>query len=50
MAFNDFREFLDLCRKEHDLIEVDRYIDLNLEIGKALKKSYVNDGPVIILK
>ena len=50
MAFNDFREFLDLCRKEHDLIEVDRYIDLNLEIGKALKKSYVNDGPVIIFK
>ena len=32
------------------LIEVDRYVDVNLEMGKALKKSYANNGPVIIFR
>lgn len=39
MAFYDLRDFLESCRKENDLIEVDRYVDVNLEMGKALKKS-----------
>lgn len=50
MAFYDLRDFLESCRKENDLIEVDRYVDVNLEMGKALKKSYANNGPVIIFR
>lgn len=37
MAFYDLRDFLESCRKENDLIEVDRYVDVNLEMGKAFK-------------
>lgn len=40
---------MESCRKENDLIEVDRYVDVNLEMGKALK-SYANNGPVIIFR
>ena len=50
MAFYDLRDFLESCRKENDLIEVDRYVDVNLEMGKALKKSYANNGQVIIFR
>ena len=39
MAFYDLRDFFESCRKENDLIEVDRYVDVNLEMGKALKKA-----------
>jgi 4-hydroxy-3-polyprenylbenzoate decarboxylase/2,5-furandicarboxylate decarboxylase 1 len=48
MPYNDLREFLDACRKSGDLIEIDRPIDTDLEIGRALKKSYSKNGPVII--
>lgn len=50
MAYKDLREFLAACQEAGDLIEVDRPISIDLEMGKALKKSYANDGPVIIFK
>ena len=34
MAFYDLRDFLESCRKENDLIEVDRYVDVNLEMAQ----------------
>jgi 4-hydroxy-3-polyprenylbenzoate decarboxylase/2,5-furandicarboxylate decarboxylase 1 len=48
MAYKDLREFLAACKEAGDLIEVNRPISTDLEIGKALKKSYVENGPVII--
>lgn len=50
MAYKDLREFLDSCRKDGDLIEVDRRIDMDLEVGKALKKSYARSGPIIMFR
>lgn len=48
MAYKDLREFLVACKDADDLIEVNRPISTDLEMGKALKKSYANNGPVII--
>ena len=48
MAYKDLREFLEACREAGDLIEVDRPISPDEEMGKILKKTYVKEGPVII--
>lgn len=45
--YKDLREFLDACEECGDVIHVDREIDCDLEIGKALKKSYEGSSPVI---
>jgi 2,5-furandicarboxylate decarboxylase 1 len=50
MAYNDFREFIDALRKKGDLIEVDRPVDLYIEVGKALKQDYAQSGPAIMFK
>lgn len=50
MPYQDFRQFLDALRRTGDLIEVTRPVDLRYEVGKALKQSYVQDGPAIIFK
>jgi 2,5-furandicarboxylate decarboxylase 1 len=47
MAYKDFREFLDALRKQNDLLEVDRLVALQLEVGKALAKSAAINGPAI---
>ena len=38
MAYKDLREFLAACKEAGDLIEVNRPISTDLEIGKALKR------------
>lgn len=48
MAFEDFREFLAALRDKGELIEVDRPVSLDLEVGKALRKSAACSGPAII--
>lgn len=48
MPFNDFREFLTALRTNQELIEIDRPISLNLEVGKALRKSAAQAGPAIV--
>lgn len=48
MAYRNFREFLDALRQQDDIIEVDRSVDLYLEVGKALKNAYANEGPAVI--
>lgn len=48
MAFEDFREFLAALREKGELIEVDRPVSLDLEVGKALRKSAARAGPAII--
>jgi 4-hydroxy-3-polyprenylbenzoate decarboxylase/2,5-furandicarboxylate decarboxylase 1 len=50
MAYKDLRDFLTACKEAGDLIEVERPISTDLEIGKALKYSYANNGPVIVFK
>lgn len=48
MPYKDFREFLDALKKNGELIEVDRAVELNLEVGKALRKSASISGPAVI--
>lgn len=48
MPFQDFREFLAALREKGELIEVDRPVALDLEVGKALRKSAAIAGPAVI--
>lgn len=50
MAYRDLREFLEKCRAAKDLVEIDRRVGLDLEVGKALKKTYARSGPVLLFK
>jgi 4-hydroxy-3-polyprenylbenzoate decarboxylase/2,5-furandicarboxylate decarboxylase 1 len=47
MPFQDFRQFLDVLRQHGELIDVHRPIELN-DVGKAMKQSYVRQGPAIM--
>ena len=47
MPYQDFRQFLDALRREGELIDIDRPIALN-DVGKALKQSYVRQGPAMM--
>ncbi|MCC6887661.1 MAG: UbiD family decarboxylase [Hyphomicrobiales bacterium] len=48
MPYNDFREFLDALRERGELVEIDRPVDLRHDIAKALKQSYVRQGPALV--
>jgi len=50
MPYTDFRDFLDALRKHNDLLEIDRHVDLQLEIGQALQQSAAIQGPALIFK
>ena len=47
MPFQDFRQFLDVLRQHGELIDINRRIELN-DVGKAMKQSYVRNGPAIM--
>jgi len=47
MPYHDLRQFLDVLRQHGELVDVNRPIALN-EIGKAMKQSYVRQGPAIM--
>lgn len=48
MAFRDLSEFLKVLKSERALIEIDRYIDLDLEVGKVLRKLNESGGPAVV--
>lgn len=48
MAYKDFREFLKVLKEKGELIEIDRKVALDLEVGKALRKSASISGPALI--
>lgn len=50
MPYEDFREFINALREQGELLEVERPISLNLEVGKALRKSAARAGPAILFK
>lgn len=50
MPYNDVREFIETLRKHGELIEIDRPIELRHDVAKALKQSYVRQGPAIIFR
>lgn len=50
LPYRDMREFLHALKKQGDLIEVERPVDLYLEVAKALKQSYAAEGPAVIFK
>jgi 2,5-furandicarboxylate decarboxylase 1 len=47
MPYADFREFLDVLRAHGELIDIDRPIDLYVDVARALKQSNVIDGPAL---
>ncbi|MFA6916853.1 MAG: UbiD family decarboxylase [Parachlamydiales bacterium] len=47
MPYQDFREFIAALREKGELLTVDRPVALELEIGKALRKSAAISGPAI---
>ena len=47
MPYADFREFLDVLRRHGELIDIDRPIDLYVDVARALKQSSVVDGPAL---
>jgi 4-hydroxy-3-polyprenylbenzoate decarboxylase/2,5-furandicarboxylate decarboxylase 1 len=49
MPYQDFRQFLDVLRQQGELIDVERPIAL-ADIGKAMKQSYMRQGPAIVFK
>lgn len=50
MAYKDLREFLEKSRQCGDVIEIERPISCNIEVGKALQKCYVKNAPIVIFK
>ncbi len=46
MAYQDFREFLDVLRRHGELIDIDRPVALS-DVGKALKRSNMRQGPAL---
>ncbi len=47
MPYADFRAFLDTLRAQGELIDVERFVDPYLEVGKALRKTAALGGPAI---
>lgn len=47
MPFKDFREFIETLRQNGELIRIERPVDLNTDIGKALQKSAAQNGPAL---
>lgn len=50
MPFQDFRDFLEALHKTGELLEVDRYVNPELEVAKAMRKSASVSGPAIVFK
>ena len=50
MPYADFREFLDVLRRSGELIDIDRPIDLFVDVARALKQSNVIDGPALMFR
>ena len=50
MPYADFRAFLDTLRAHGELIDIDRRVDLYLEVGKALRATAAVGGPALNFK
>jgi 4-hydroxy-3-polyprenylbenzoate decarboxylase/2,5-furandicarboxylate decarboxylase 1 len=50
MPFQDFRDFLEALQKAGELLEVDRYVNPELDVAKAMRKSAEVSGPAIVFK
>ncbi len=48
MPYRDFRQFLDVLRQHGELLDINRPVDLRHEVAKALKQSYVRQGPALV--
>ncbi len=48
MAYRDFREFLDVLRREGELIDVNRPVGLVYDVAKALCQSNACNGPALL--
>ena len=47
MPYQDFRQYLDVLRERGELIDIDRKVDLDDDVPKALKQTCVRGGPAL---
>jgi len=50
LPYTDFRAFLDVLRANGELIDIERRVDLQLEVGKALRQTAAIGGPALNFK
>jgi 2,5-furandicarboxylate decarboxylase 1 len=50
LPYADFRAFLEVLRSHAELIDIDRRVDLHLEVGKALRQTSAIGGPALNFK
>ena len=50
MPFRDLREYLRVLEEHQDLLRVRKPVDLHLEVGRILAKSYSQQGPAILFE
>ncbi len=48
MPYQDFRQFLDVLRRHGELVDIDRSMNLDSDVPKALKQTYTRQGPAFI--
>ena len=50
MPYQDFRQFLDALRAAGELVDIDRPVTLDGDVGKALKQISVRQGPALMFR
>jgi len=50
MAFDDVREFVDVLDRHGELVRVQRRIELQYEVGQALRQAYARGGPAVVFE
>jgi len=48
VTYQDLGEFLAALDRDRMLVRVSRHVDLNLEVGKALRQAYARGGPAVL--
>ena len=48
MPYQDFRQFLDVLRRHGELVDIDRPMNLDSDVPKALKQTYNRQGPAFM--
>ena len=48
MPYDDFRSFLDALRAHGELVDIDRPVDIDTGVARALKRTYAQSGPALM--
>jgi UbiD family decarboxylase len=50
MAYKDIREFIAVCKENHDLLEINDEVDWDLEIGAITRRTFDLQGPALLFE